>query len=149
MNNKRVWIAGGTGTGKSTFADSLGRKLNIPVIHGDFLITTEKDNWSKMPHLLIEQIKNKDSYIIEMTQVGRMCRKIEELGLDLRPTEYYYLTEHMGTIQLTPKQVSFNKSVNTIQLECNKILENWGVEITYELPEVFEQKDLDSLGWGG
>lgn len=141
----RIWIAGFTGAGKTFFSNLLGRKLDIPVIHCDDFVT--KDNWKEMPHIIIEQIKDKSDFILDGCACSRVLRKLNELGLDIKPTEYYYLTNCFT--ELNTKQISYNKGINTIQLECNKILENWGVEIIYELPEIFEQKDLDSLGWGG
>jgi len=135
----RIWINGFTGSGKTTISKVIGKKLGLEVIHGDDYITTDKDNWSNLPHKLIDVIKDKDNYVIEMTQIGRMARKIDELDLDIRPDKYYYLTEVFK--ETTKKQDSFNKAIATIQLEVDDILENWGTEIIDEIPL---ETDLDT-----
>jgi adenylate kinase family enzyme len=45
---RRIVILGNSGTGKSTLADRLGRKLNLPVIHLDALCW--EPGWKRLPH---------------------------------------------------------------------------------------------------
>jgi adenylate kinase family enzyme len=44
----RIVIVGNAGTGKSTFADRLGSKLNLPVIHLDAICW--QPGWKRLPH---------------------------------------------------------------------------------------------------
>jgi len=41
---KRIWIAGSAGSGKTTLANLLGKKLSIPVYHRDLITWDENDN---------------------------------------------------------------------------------------------------------
>lgn len=58
---KRIIIAGNNGAGKSTFADKLGKKLPLPVIHLDDYFHNEKGqrlsktNWDILHAKLISQ----------------------------------------------------------------------------------------------
>lgn len=45
---RRIVIVGNAGTGKSTFADRLGSKLNLPVIHLDALCW--EPDWKRLQH---------------------------------------------------------------------------------------------------
>jgi len=44
---QRIWIIGSPGAGKTTFANIMGRKLNIPVYHNDRIFW--KENWRERP----------------------------------------------------------------------------------------------------
>lgn len=65
----RICIIGCSSSGKSTLADALSKKLNIPVTHLDFLAHHENSNWKrKSDDDLIasqQQIIAKDAWIIE------------------------------------------------------------------------------------
>ncbi len=41
---KRIWIAGNAGSGKTTLADALGKRNNIPVYHRDYISWDENLN---------------------------------------------------------------------------------------------------------
>jgi adenylate kinase family enzyme len=126
----KIWINGFTGAGKTTISKVMGKKLELEVIHCDDFIAP--GNWSEMPHIIIDKIKDKDNYVLEGTVVGRVARKIDELNLEIRPDKYYYLTEVFK--ETTKKQDSFNKAINTIQLEVDDVLHEWGVDIIDEIP---------------
>lgn len=70
----KILIIGGNGSGKTTFARKLSRKLNLPLIHLDKIYW--KDNWEHVTHeefdkrLMPELLK--DKWIIE----GNMKRTL-------------------------------------------------------------------------
>ncbi|QVK21355.1 topology modulation protein [Mycoplasmatota bacterium] len=64
---QKIWITGSSGAGKTTLANKLGSKLNIPVYHRDKI--TWKENWitrsEKEQIELVMGISNKDKWIFE------------------------------------------------------------------------------------
>jgi cytidylate kinase len=131
-----VFINGYSGSGKTFFSEKLGKELDLEVIHCDSFIAP--GNWATIPDIIIEKIKDKDNYILEGVAVGRIVRRLSKSDLNIRPDRYYYLTELHKEID--KKVESFNKGINTIQLEVNKILESWGIDVKWELPEKKEQR---------
>lgn len=71
---ERILIIGGNGCGKTTLAQKLARKLELPLIHLDVLYW--RDNWKNAPkdefdELLMEEL-SKPKWIID----GNMNRSI-------------------------------------------------------------------------
>ena len=65
---KRIAIVGISGSGKSTFADKLGKKLNRPIIHldkeywtSDWRKKYSKEEWRRF----IEKLSQKENWIID------------------------------------------------------------------------------------
>ncbi|QVK17659.1 AAA family ATPase [Mycoplasmatota bacterium] len=63
----RIWITGSSGSGKTTIANKLGNKLNIPVYHRDRI--TWKENWQERSEKeqieIIKEISEKDKWIFD------------------------------------------------------------------------------------
>lgn len=66
---KRICIIGCSNAGKSTLADALSRKLNIPAYHLDQLAHIENSKWARKPdEMLIEKhnvIIQQDTWVID------------------------------------------------------------------------------------
>ena len=66
---KRICIIGCSNSGKSTLADALSKKLNIPAHHLDQYAHIENSNWQRTPdEILIETHNNiikQDAWIID------------------------------------------------------------------------------------
>lgn len=80
---KRICIIGGSGTGKTTLSNNLGRVLNIPVCHLDGIHHTE--NWGvrdkeERDKIILEEIKKKD-WIIDGTYSSTLKERIEQSDL--------------------------------------------------------------------
>ena len=73
---KKIWITGSSGAGKTTLANIIGNKLNIPVYHNDKIFWL--DSWQERP--VNEQIKitkditEKDMWIYEGNRFND-CKK--------------------------------------------------------------------------
>lgn len=73
---QRIWITGSSGAGKTTLANIIGNKLNIPVYHNDKIFWL--DSWQERP--VNEQIKitkditEKDMWIYEGNRFND-CKK--------------------------------------------------------------------------
>ena len=78
---KRVVIAGGPKTGKSTLASSV---TDRPVFHTDELAG---ERWEDIPELVKAQVEGKDAFVVEGVQAGRALRK------GLEADVVVYLTE--------------------------------------------------------
>ena len=59
---KRICVLGPSNSGKSTFAERLGRKLNYPVLHLDQIAFLPHTNWVLAP---IEETKRRHDAFIE------------------------------------------------------------------------------------
>lgn len=66
---KRVAVAGGPKTGKSTLAAGV---TDRPVIHTD---DVKHEQWENVPFVCIARVKDLDSFLIEGVQVPRCLRK--------------------------------------------------------------------------
>lgn len=130
MSN-RIWVSGYSGASKTTFSKEIAHTLKLEHIKCDDFIN--KSNWAEMPLIIIDYIKDRDNYILDGIVCGRICRKVNELGLDIRPTEYYFLTDLFR--ETTVKQNSLNKGLLTIHKQVEPILADWGIDCIYEIPE--------------
>jgi len=64
---KRIWIAGSAGSGKTTLANLLGKKMNIPVYHRDLITWDENDNIRSEEEqvLMLKEITKNQTWIFE------------------------------------------------------------------------------------
>jgi len=73
---QRIWITGSSGSGKTTLANTIGRKLNIPVYYNDKIYWME--NWQERPANeqieIATKISEKDKWIYEGNRLGD-CKK--------------------------------------------------------------------------
>lgn len=82
-NAQRISIIGGSGTGKTTLANNLGRKLNLPVCHIDGIHHLE--NWKirnkeERDQIILERIKEK-RWIIDGTYSSTLKQRLEKAEL--------------------------------------------------------------------
>lgn len=73
---QRIWVTGSPGSGKTTLANMIGGKLNIPVYYNDRIFW--KENWQERPVNeqieIAEKISEKDKWIYEGNRFGD-CKK--------------------------------------------------------------------------
>ncbi len=75
----RISIIGGSGTGKTTLADNLGKELNIPVYHIDGI--NHLENWeirnkAERDKIILEKIKE-NKWIMDGTYRSTLKRRLE------------------------------------------------------------------------
>ena len=75
----RISIIGGSGTGKTTLANNLGKQLNLPVYHIDGI--NYLDNWQERDKgerdkIILKKI-NEDRWIIDGTYLSTLKQRIE------------------------------------------------------------------------
>ena len=77
---ERICIIGGSGTGKTTLADNLGKKLNLPVYHIDGIHYLK--NWEvrdkKERDKIILDIINKEKWVIDGTYRSTLKERLEK-----------------------------------------------------------------------
>lgn len=104
--HNRVAIVGGPRTGKTTLSEAVKDR---PVIHTDDWI---EEPWEKQPHILIDQTKGLDRYLVEGVQVPRFLRKCAQLKLPCPVDAVAFLTRTHGT--LNARQKGMAKAINTV-----------------------------------
>lgn len=80
---KRISIIGGSGTGKTTLADNLGRVLNLPVYHIDginYLKDWEQRDKEERDKIILDKI-NENEWIMDGTYSSTLQQRIEKSNL--------------------------------------------------------------------
>ena len=79
-NIKKICIIGGPGTGKSTLARNIGKKLNLPVYHIDAI--NYLDNWKQRNKVerdkIILETTNQSSWVMDGTYIGTLNDRINK-----------------------------------------------------------------------
>lgn len=77
---KRILVIGGNGSGKTTFAGLLSKKLNVPLIHLDKISRT--DNWQRVASDIfynrLNEIFSTDSWIIDGNDIHTLPVRLKE-----------------------------------------------------------------------
>lgn len=76
----RICIIGGSGTGKTTLADNLGRKLNLPIYHIDgihHLKNWEIRNTDERDKIILGKA-NEDKWVIDGTYHSTLKQRLEK-----------------------------------------------------------------------
>ncbi len=124
--HRRVVVAGGCRTGKTTLADKWGRDHGVLVRHTDELIHL---GWSQASDAAAKWFDEKGPWLIEGVAAVRALRKWaavhhrDELPCDV----LVYLSRPLEP--LTPGQQSMNRGVQTIWDQIMPDLARRGVEI--------------------
>lgn len=82
-NINRISIVGGSGTGKTTLSESMGKELNIPVYHIDGMNYSE--NWQERSKeerdkMILEKV-NTEKWIIDGTYLTTLKQRFEKSDL--------------------------------------------------------------------
>ena len=85
MKNKinRIYIIGGSGTGKTTLANNLGNKLNLPIYHIDGInyganwLQQDKEERDK----IILEIIGQDKWIMDGTYHSTLSQRLDAADL--------------------------------------------------------------------
>lgn len=84
LNNlKRISIIGGSGTGKTTLANNLGKTLNLPVCHIDGIehfANWEKRDKAERDQIILEKV-NEEKWIIDGTYHSTLKQRLEKADL--------------------------------------------------------------------
>lgn len=118
--HKRVVIAGGPKTGKTTLARAV---TDRPVYHTDDYSYLP---WAEIPKLVNEELAGKKAYVLEGVQAGRALRK------GLKPDVVVYLTEPRAP--RSKGQMSMGKAVHTIFRDW--LSSSPGVPVEYHVDRV-------------
>lgn len=82
-NAKKISIIGGSGTGKTTLTNNLGRDLNLPIYHIDGI--HHKENWEirdkKERDKKILEIVEKNEWIIDGTYTSTLKQRLNKSDL--------------------------------------------------------------------
>lgn len=77
---ERICIIGGSGTGKTTLANNLGRKLNLPVYYIDgihYLKNWEERDKNERDKIILEKT-NEDKWVIDGTYTSTLKERLEK-----------------------------------------------------------------------
>lgn len=82
-NVKKIAVVGGSGTGKTTLTNNLGRKLNVPIYHIDGIHHLE--NWKTRDTKEIDRIilkrANEEKWVIDGTYKSTLQERINKADL--------------------------------------------------------------------
>ena len=82
-NVKKIAVVGGSGTGKTTLTNNLGRKLNVPIYHIDGIHHLE--NWktrdTKERDRIILKRANEEKWVIDGTYKSTLQERINKADL--------------------------------------------------------------------
>ncbi len=126
-NVKKISIIGGSGTGKTTLANNLGKELEISVYHIDGMHHLE--NWEirhqeERDRMILEKV-SKDSWIIDGTYRSTLKQRLEKAELVIY-LDYSSLAQVKGAL--------------------SRFIKNHGKEKP-EIPGCKERMTLDFLLW--
>ncbi len=122
---RRILIAGGPRSGKTTLADSLGKNLNIPVCHTDDLIGQLE--WSEASLAVSRWFGEPGPWIIEGVSVPRALRK----WFAAQPETPAELIFWLGApaVPLTNRQRGMAKACETVWREVAPAVTRSGMRI--------------------
>lgn len=91
----RICIIGGSGTGKTTLSNNLGKQLNIPVYHIDGIHHLE--NWKirdkdERDKIILEKI-DEDKWIMDGTYMSTLKKRLEK-------SDYIIYLDYSTIVQL-------------------------------------------------
>lgn len=121
---KRIAITGSPKSGKTTYANKLGERLGVNVIHTDDYMDM---GWSEASEHAAAVMLRPATVVTEGVAVPRALRKMLEANPDRRPVDEVVVIERRGA-KLTPGQASMGKGVATVLAEIRPKLEALGVE---------------------
>lgn len=96
----RICIIGGSGTGKTTLANSLGKRLNLPVYHIDgmnYLDNWEERNKEERDNMILEKVKE-DKWIIDGTYRSTLKQRFERADFIIY-LDYSSIAQVIGVMQ--------------------------------------------------
>lgn len=131
---KRIAITGSPESGKTTYADRLGKRLGVEVIHTDDYIPM---GWSEASAHAADVMGKPTTVLTEGVAVPRALRKMLDADPTRKPVDEVVIIERRGAHTLTPEQASMGKGVATVLAEIRPKLEALGVEFR----TVVEQED--------
>lgn len=119
---KRICIIGGCGTGKTTLANNLGKKLNLPVYHIDgihYLQNWEIRDKDERDKIILEKT-NEDRWIIDGTYRSTLKQRLEK-------SDYVIYLDYSTIAQIKGILGRFIKNYGKEKLEIPKCKErmNW------------------------
>ena len=108
---KKISIIGGSGTGKTTLANNLGKELKIPVYHIDGINYFE--NWKQRDKeerdkIILEKVQ-KQQWIIDGTYMSTLEKRLSKSDLIIY-LDYSSLAQLMGVIKRYIKNPGKEKS---------------------------------------
>ena len=121
---ERICIIGGSGTGKTTLANNLGRELNLPVYHIDGIHHLE--NWkirdkAERDKIIIEKA-NKSKWIIDGTYRSTLQQRLERSDYIIY-LDYSTLAQVIGIMKRFLKNHGKEKEEIPGCKERNEVLE--------------------------
>lgn len=140
----RIVVIGGPRTGKTTYATKLAKQYGVHLgstgkrtEQEDGLVSTDnymkRANWKTLPDVVIKDLKDRDSFVLEGTQAARVLRrwlkespkeaKIDKVLVFNRP----WVTRNTG-------QEAMAKGVRTILRDMEPLLREAGIEVEHMTP---------------
>lgn len=115
---RRVFIAGGALTGKTTFARKLGQGGNVRTIHTDDYLSTPHE---AVPDVVRSEVLASGDVVVEGTHVARLLRRYPELA---KGQYVYYLGTHVD--EQTPGQRRQATGIQTVWRQARPALHRAG-----------------------
>lgn len=140
----RIVVVGGPRTGKTTYATELAKKLGVHLAstgkrteQEGGLVSTDnymkRGTWKEVPDLIINDLRNRDSFVLEGTQAARVLRRWYKQNPD-EPKLDKVLVFGRPWVQRTPGQIGMAKGVQTVLTDLAPLLARAGVEMEQMTP---------------
>jgi adenylate kinase family enzyme len=140
----RIVVIGGPRTGKTTYATKLAKQLGVHLgstgkrtEQEDGLVSTDnymrRSNWKTLPEVVIKDLKNRDSWVLEGTQAARVLRRwLKESPSEVKVDKV--LVFNRPWVARNAGQEAMAKGVRTILKDLQPLLSKAGIEVEHMTP---------------
>lgn len=140
----RIVVIGGPRTGKTTYATKLAKQLGVHLgstgkrtEQEEGLVSTDnymkRANWKTLPDVVIKDLKDRDSWVLEGTQAARVLRRwLKESPAEVKVDKV--LVFNRAWVPRNPGQEAMAKGVRTVLRDLQPLLTKAGIEVEHMTP---------------
>lgn len=137
----RLAICGAPRAGKSTLAALIGAELGLPVVCTDDYRTHP---WPTVPDLVLRDIRDRESWILEGTQAARVLRRwLNERGANPMLQSVYWLDKPV--LELTEGQATMAKGIRTVFADVRPLLNKLGIPVLPGFPPAYQAQPRQGI----